>query len=151
MSTKTDITNSINTINDGGLNTASEVRATLNTLKDNAYGDRITEKDTSSVKVVTSENTINTSLGYQLTFVKQGRFVNVQGFLINNSASIVGDSAADDYFFEIISSEFLPVVASTYKFPNGNEFIKVENNKIYYSSIGAGVSKKIAFTYFTQD
>ena len=149
MSTKAQVTSSINTIDDGGLNTATEVRDTLNVLKDNSYGDRITEKDSDVTKVVTSENTINTDLQYRLTFVKQGRFVNVQGFLTNTSASIVGYSVVNDYYFEIVGADFLPTVASTFKFPNGNEFIKIDNNKVYYSSIGAGVTKNISFTYFT--
>ena len=115
----------------------------------NAYGDRITEKDTDAVKVITSKNTVNTDLQYRLTFVKQGRFVNVQGFLINTSALIVGDTDADNYFFEIVGTEYLPAVAATYKFPNGNELIKINSNKVYYSSIGAGVTKNISLTYFT--
>jgi hypothetical protein len=115
----------------------------------NAYGERISEKDSDATKVITSKNSINTALQYRLTFVKQGRFVNVQGFLINTSALIVGDSDADNYFFEIVGAEYLPTVASTYKFPNGNELIKIDSNKVYYSAIGAGVTKNISFTYFT--
>ena len=113
----------------------------------NAYGDRVTEKDSDVTKVITSNNSINTALQYRLTFVKQGRFVNVQGFLTNTSALIVSDADADNYFFEIVGAEYLPAVVATYKFPNGNELIKIDSNKVYYSAIGAGVTKNISFTY----
>lgn len=115
----------------------------------NAYGDSVAEKYITVTKVITLNNTINTALQYNLTFVKQGRFVSVQGTISNTSALIVGDSDADNYFFEIVNPEYLPFVAPTYKFPNGNELIKIDSNKVYYSSIGAGVIKNIAFTYFT--
>lgn len=119
--------------------------ALLNSL----YGTTQSEKDSSGSNVVTTKNTINTSLLYNVYFLKQGRRVTVYGSIQNNSASIVGHTNADNYYFEITNSEYYPSASSLVQFPNGSDFIKFDSNKFYYSSLGASSSKYFTLTYFT--
>lgn len=89
--TKTDITNSINTIDDGGNNTALEVRTTLGNIRDNSYGTVVIESYTNL-----ADNTVNTTPNgtthyYGLKFNKQGRDITVYGTLTNKTGSIVSN------------------------------------------------------------
>jgi len=154
MSKKIDITNSINTIDDAGLNTALEVRTTLDVLKDNAYGTVITETDL-TVNTITAKNSINTSLKYTVNVLKQGRIVTIKGIVRNTSASIVG-SGSNDYFFEIVGSEYLPEITSensifiTYQGTHVR-FDDATRTKLYCSSLGANQSRSFNLFYYTLD
>lgn len=77
MSSKVDITNSINTIDDGGQNTASEVRAVFETLNDEFFSE-----------VETISGTTLLGFSYDFKFLKQGNTVILQGELTNNSGLI---------------------------------------------------------------
>jgi len=154
MSKKIDITNSINTIDDAGLNTAAEVRSVLDVLKDNAYGTVITETDL-TVNTITAKNSINTSLKYTVNILKQGRLVTIKGIVINTSASIVG-TGSNDFFFEIVGSEYLPNITgenTIFITFNGSHVIfdSDTRTKLYCSSLGANQSRSFNLFYYTQD
>lgn len=100
--TKTDITNSINTIDDGGNNTAAEVRAVLEDLRDNDYGTVVIESYTNLADNTPNTTPNSTTHYYNLKLVKQGRNVTVYGTLTNKTGSIVSnekwlDIDAGDY------------------------------------------------------
>jgi hypothetical protein len=104
MSKKIDLTNSINTIDDGGLNTANEVRNVLNDLKNNAYGDVINEINTSLIFDTTNTTRIDIEHSYNCIFVKQGRRVTVIGNIKNyiTPSSIV----SNEVWFNINAGDF---------------------------------------------
>lgn len=88
---KADITNSINTIDDGGNNTAAEVRGVLGNLRDNSYGTVVTETYTSILNDNPNTTPNGTTHYYVLRFTKQGRTVTVNGTLTNSTTSIVSN------------------------------------------------------------
>jgi len=152
MSTKTDITNSINTIDDGGLNTASEVRATLNTLKDNAYGSVITELVSTGSEVLNNTTKDLSTKYYSLSYVKQGRLVSLNGNLTNKTGSILSSST----WFTFNSGEFLPAstpcefIGTT---STGSDVLCkiIGNTFTVVGSIGNNQTIYFNTNYFTQD
>jgi len=151
MATKTTIQNLINVkLADGSDITAEEHREVENELLLNSYGVVENEKDSSLSNVVTTKNTINTSLKYNIYMCKQGRVVNVFGTITNSSASIVDINSADDFFFEVTNSEYLPLNYSTVRYISGSDLIKIVDNKIYMT-VGASTTKNFQLTYFTQN
>jgi len=157
MSTKTQQTDSINDINDGGNNTASEVRNTLNTIGNNTYGDVLHEVHTglTNVQVITAETTEDNF--YNLFFCKQGRKVTVNGVLIGKNTSI--DSSME--FVEIINSDYFPdtdtLIPVRYF---GNASTDSRPMKLFFnslnvlcssSSLGVGESIYVDFTYYTEN
>jgi len=156
MAKKIDITNSINTIDDGGLNTAAEVRSLHNVELENAYGDVVTEKSDLVAGVITEKNTINTDLLYKVNIVKQGRVVTMIGDIQNSSDLIISDVNADNFFFEIINPDYFPnTTAALNKYPTYNgAYIRMggtDRKFIYCSSIGANTTIDFSITYFTKD
>ena len=99
MSTKADIQSSINTIDDGGLNTASEVRTVFGNMLSNAYGTVVTDTQ-ATTNVLTADNA--TDKQYSVSILKQGREVLISGFIKNNTASMI----AGEVFFTINSGEY---------------------------------------------
>lgn len=83
--------------------TVAKVRSALLEMINNFYPTVITETFLST-NVITEKNTINTDLGYGVFIHKQGRTVFINGYVRNNSASIV-----NDFFFKIVGSEYIPV------------------------------------------
>lgn len=79
MATKAEIQSQINTIDDGGLNTAIEVRDVLGTnpssLLENSYGTEIIE-DESTLNGITVSNV---NFKYDVKILKQGRSVSLNG------------------------------------------------------------------------
>lgn len=104
MSKKIDLTNSINTIDDGGLNTALEVRTVLNDLKNNSYADVINEINTSLIFDTTNTTRVDVEHSYNCVFVKQGRKVTIIGNIKNNitPSSIV----SNEVWFNINMGDF---------------------------------------------
>jgi len=156
MAKKIDITNSINTIDDGGLNTAAEVRALHNFELENSYGSVVTEKADAIDGVITAKNTINTDLLYKANIVKQGRVVTIIGDIQNSSDLIISDVNADNFFFEIINPDYFPnTTAALNKYPTYNgAYIRMggtDRKFIYCSSIGANTTIDFSITYFTKD
>jgi len=86
-------------------------------------------------------------LKYNIYFVKQGRMVYVYGSITNTSTEIIDFSNNDNFFFEITNSEYQTSLPSTIRFVNGNETIKIQSNKFYYSQIETGATKNFNFHY----
>tara|TARA_R100000541_G_scaffold45643_1_gene52619 strand:+ start:3378 stop:3830 length:453 start_codon:yes stop_codon:yes gene_type:complete len=150
MSTKLDITNSINTIDDGGLNTALEVRTTLNTLKDNAYGSVINDTQ-ATTNILTADNATNRQ--YNINIVKQGRKVLLIGFLKNNTASMI----SGEVFLTINAGEYTQdsnVITFYAKKQFGGSNVRCSlgaNTLTLIDTIGANETIFFETTYFTQN
>jgi hypothetical protein len=91
MATKAQIQTQVNTINNGGLNTAAEVRDVFATnqasLLEGIYADAVTDNETSE--------TITTSTAlfdYDIVVSKVGRFVTISGNFISNSNLVANTS-----------------------------------------------------------
>jgi hypothetical protein len=101
MAIKTDIQAQINTINDGGLNTATEVRDVLGTnpssLLENVYGSEILETQATVGGILTS----NINFDYSVKIIKQGRRVFIDGSFTPNNNNVFD-------VFEIIANEYIP-------------------------------------------
>ena len=123
----------------------------------NSYGDIVNEKNEDIGAIITTKNTINTDLMYKVAIVKQGRVVTMLGSIQNTSSLIVSDVNADNFFFEIIDSDYFPTTtgAAINKYPTyDGAYIKMggtDRKFIYCSSIGANTSIDFSITYFTQD
>ena len=98
MANKTDIINSINTIETGGENTAVDVRGVLNDILDTAYSDVIIDDETTT-NVFT---VIDTNSEYKIKINKQGRKVTLN-IAVKCTSGYIGGAIA-----EITNSEFLP-------------------------------------------
>lgn len=151
MATKTDITNSINTIDDGGLNTALEVRDVLTTLKNNAYGDVVLESYTFSTPATVNTSFFSTDLWYRLNFLKQGRNVSVNGFLYNKKTEIYTGQ-----WLSIDAGEYTPTSEITYisaTTDTGNSVkLRIASDGIFLDgAVGANGYVYLNFNYFTQD
>lgn len=86
MANKTTIQNLIDTnLASGSDITAIEHRAVLTSVLDNLYPTPLVDTHLTT-NVITS---VNANLEYQLTFTKVGRLVNVNGFIVNVSVSIL--------------------------------------------------------------
>lgn len=107
---KTDINNLIATIDDGGVNSAAEVRAVLEGYRDNDYGDIINEN--SSMVGVVTEKSLNPNVFYTVSIVKQGRKVTISGAVYQNSGSILNGSGLNDYVFKILTGDYTPDTSS---------------------------------------
>ncbi len=148
MSTKTILQNLINTnLADDSEILASEHRDVENALVNELFPDIFSEKDSSLTNEITAKNTVNTKLEYIVYFVKQGRMVYVYGSITNTSTEIIDSSNNDNFFFEITNSEYQTSLPGIIRFVNGNETIKIQSNKFYYSQIGAGTTKNFNFHY----
>lgn len=153
MSTKAQIQTSINTINDGGVNTAAEVRSVHNTELSNNYADTINE--THSIGTITAQTgALNF---YDVYFCKQGRKVSVKGVLANKQTSI--DSSTS--FFEIVDPEFFPNAAMMVGHKiyghasNDNRPIRLHFSsnilRLNGTSLGVGQNVYVDFEYLTEN
>ncbi len=146
MSTKLEIIELINTnLADDSEILASEHRDVEKALVNELFPDIFSEKDSSFE--ITTKNTVNTKLKYNIYFIKQGRMVYVYGSITNTSTEIIDFSNNDNFFFEITNSEYQTSLPSTIRFVNGNETIKIQSNKFYYSQIEPEATKNFNFHY----
>lgn len=88
MATKAEIGSQIQTINDGGLNTAVELRGVLgddnpNSLLENIYGDVIVETNVTETVFSISANALITEFSFTLdaNITKVGNLIHVTGFI----------------------------------------------------------------------
>lgn len=95
---KTALQTLIETIDDGGVNTAAEVRAVLNGALDNAYATEIIDTHLTT-NVFTKIGTANCE--YEIRVIKQGRKVTVTGFVDSMQASL-------SQFATVTNSEYQP-------------------------------------------
>jgi len=157
MAKKIDITNSINTIEDGGLNTAAEIRALHNLELDNNYGDIVMEGSgiAATPSQITLGNLADTNIKYGIHIVKQGRIVVMKGFIWNQTTRIISNSQISDFAIEIINPEYFPDgLSTTTLFPIAlGTFVELNSSdkKIYINALGAGELRNFNLTYFTQD
>lgn len=159
MATKAQNLALIATLNDGGLNTAEEVRNVFIGFTNELYTNVIIETQ-STVNTVTSKNTLNSNLRYNVEILKRGNQVTIKGNVINFGQSVIGNINPNDYFFEIVNAEFLridnninvvfPVIGGF-----GNDFIEVRagatSNKVYVNQIGANQSRQFTIIYTTNN
>lgn len=154
MSVKTDIQTDINNINDGGLNTASEVRNFADALLENSYGDVVTD-DQTTTNVLTAYDAANYQ--YEIRAVKQGRKVILTGYLLNNTASIINNTL----FCEITGSDYIPTSDGIVCYGNNNldgSPVKINISGIHptmyltlVDALGAGEIVEFSLTYFTNN
>lgn len=148
MSTKTQITTEINTIDDGGLNDAAEVRGVLGVLRDNLYGTQVSDTN-ASTNVVTE---VASGKNYALNLTKQGRFVDVDGKITNATGSLTG---INESWFTITTTEYEQ--NATVRFITGTSKIDGSNVRFVLSGqtfsaiepMANGEIVDISFTYNT--
>lgn len=153
MATKATLTASIATINDGGANTASEVRTVFTNELNNAYGTVSTETFQNLTNV--TPNTTPTISGkfYALKMVKQGRCVSVTGNISNTTGGILSNVK----WFDIDAGEYLPDSTSVIvfqAFTNTGTIVKcsvVGGEVNVLGSIGNNITIQFNFQYFTLD
>ena len=156
MATKAELQAFINTIGTGEANTALEFRTLFNNMLDEDYK-TVTVENNGMVGVITTKNTVNTSLQYSVKIVKSFRMVFLSGYCFNSSGSIVSNANLDDFFFEITNPEYLPTTANIISpvFPiYGANFIQFGgsgNKRIYINNVGAGQRKDFNIWYFTEN
>lgn len=151
--TKTDITNSINTIDNGGNNTAAEVRAVLEDLRDNDYGTVVIESYTNLADNTPNTTPNGTTHYYNLKFNKQGRNVTVIGTLTNKTGSIVSntkwlDIDAGDYTHDSNTCFFIGTSTTDSAAIRCN---LIGTALTVVGSIGNNETIEVNFTYTTQD
>ena len=145
MATKTQIQNAINTIDDGGLNTAAEMRSVLELIKNAMYPD-ITLDTQATTNVFTQ---FGSTFNYTLRVFKVGNLVSVNGSIENVSGSIVSNVKVAD----ITTSEYLPNGKGYQSNFDGVTFRidDTDNALTLISSLGIGESQYVAITYKTVD
>ena len=145
MAIKTTIQNLINSLirSNPALIDKTEHADVEDALLLNSYGNVINE--TELVNTITKKNASNPLLQYNVFFCKQGRKVTIKGYVVNNSALIIGDE--DYHFFQIVDSEYLPSAAiqaiggaPTLCATISGEpvMMYVYNDKLIVDSLGAG-------------
>lgn len=147
MATKTDIQNAINTINDGGLNTAAEVRAVYEVFKDALYPTKITDSQ-STTNVLTIDLA---DITYVLNLTKIGNLVSVSGRISNGTGAIISDVD----LISITNTEYYPdcTALNPFYFTSGSNIFQItSSNKIKLTtSLGVGEDVYFNFSYKTVD
>lgn len=121
-------------------------REVSNALLDELYPTIVSETDLTT-NTITTKNSVNTDLHYDIAIIKQGRNVSIKGNITNASGVIISDGA-DEQFFEITLAEYLPASLS---FDFQDENFIISSGKVYAKNIGAMEIKHINITYFTQN
>lgn len=130
MAIKTEIEAKINTIDDGGVNTAPEVRSVLgtdpNSLLEAVYADPTKDETTGTTTITTP----NANFGYTAKFTKVGNNITISGLF-----TVVNTQSANSTLFTIDVAEFN---ASTDLYDNIGQGVDVgnENNAIRLRVIG---------------
>ena len=148
---KADITVQINTIDDGGVNPASEVRAVYEVLNDNFYGLKTT--DTNATTNVITES--SSDKVYDVKTIKKGGQVTITGTLRNNTGAILPGGTS---WFSISNTEYYQITSSVYDlvgesiFNRDSVFLTLSGNVLTSSDI-IGAGERVIFTliYSTQE
>lgn len=143
MATKTNLISAINT-QLTAIITQAKVRLAMSLLTDELYPTIVSETDLTS-NTITTKNSVNTDLHYDIAIIKQGRNVSIKGNVTNASGSIVSNGTNEE-FFEITLAEYLPASLS---FDFQDENFIISSGKVYAKNIGAMQIKPINITYFT--
>lgn len=100
MATKAQIQTQINTIDNGGLNTAQEVREVFGTnqssILESIYSDMITDSETTE-----TVTTANANFEYEIIISKVGRHVTITGFFV-----VVNNASLASQIFEFSNAEY---------------------------------------------
>ena len=140
MATKSGLQSTIATLDNGGLNSAFEVRGVLGALLGNAYGEVAT--DNQSTETYTTRTT---NFNYSLKLIKQGKFVSIKGSITNISGAIQGIGAV---VFTFKTGDYLPISSF------GQQFLYFSisgANLITRTNIGSGQSVEIDEIYIVND
>ena len=143
MATKTNLISAINT-QLTAIITQAKVRLAMSLLTDELYPTIVSETDLTT-NTITTKNSINTDLHYDIAIIKQGRNVSIKGNVTNASGSIVSNGTNEE-FFEITLAEYLPASLS---FDFQDENFIISSGNVYAKNIGAMQIKPINITYFT--
>ena len=132
MSTKIDITNSINTINDGGLNTAAKVRAVYTIINNELFGTPFIGGSLAPISAyddIVTELTIN--LKTNCLFSKSDNVLTFNIEVSNTTGSILGVTDLFEFSntFEVLSGHPQFCVSNTNK-------LSFSTNKAVIDSIG---------------
>jgi hypothetical protein len=149
MSTKSTIQNLINTnLANGSTITAVEHRAVENILLNELFQTQYREL---YEQVITPDLTITdnatTNLFYDISFIKRGNTVFVNGYIRNKTGSIFSGKILD-----ILNSEFSPKTSNTY-FVNlsNNSVVTIENDNFAIDSIGNNTQSFFSGHYQVND
>lgn len=153
MSTKAQIQTSINTINDGGNNTALEVRNVFTDELNNAYGDVVLETFNNLVNTTPNTTPNGVNHHYSLAMVKQGRKVTMSGNFTNKTGGIISNVA----IFSVDVGEYFQDsnVIGFYGFQESNGTpvrCSMDGNSLMVGgAIGNNVTVRFNFQYYTLD
>jgi len=100
---RADIESLITDINDGGLNTAEEVRDVLNGLLDSVYDDVVSENTSGTLNITTA----GSNFTYNLYFQKVGKFISVTG-----NFNVTTSSSSGEVILTIDDSDWLAEINS---------------------------------------
>ena len=145
MATKTNLISAINA-QLTALITQAKVRLAMSLLTDELYPTIVSETDLTT-NTITTKNSVNTDLHYDIAIIKQGRNVSIKGY-VTNASSVIVSYGADDEFLEITLAEYLPASLS---FDFQDENFIISSGKVYAKNIGAMEIKPINITYFTSN
>ena len=142
MATKTEIQNAINTIDDGGLNTAAEMRSVLELIKNAFYPALITD-----THLTTNLFSASGSLTYRINVFKIGNVINIIGFVSNTTSEII--SNVD--ICETLNTEYFSETGMKF-YANENAKIDILNGVISLNgSIGIDDVINFKLTYKNAD
>lgn len=115
----------------------------------------IVNQNHSTTNTIIAKNAI-VNLAYDLNIVKSGRKVTINGSITNTTTEIIGSVSEDgNFFFEVVSSEFLPSTSETLPFfcygTDINTYVFFINNKLYCRNIPSGEQLYFNITYFTEN
>lgn len=157
MATKTIIQNLINTLirSNPALIDKTEHADVEDALLNNAYGTTVREKH-NTTNTITTANTGQPTLLYDLFINKQGRKVRIKGTITNNSTSIIG---APFWFCQITNSEYLQDttmdslgLTSNCSVVSGNNVdVFLNDNKLATTIMGAYQVAYVDIEYLTQN
>jgi hypothetical protein len=155
MSTKTEIKNKIASINDGGLNSAVEVRQVLgvgdavdieDSLLENFYPTSITDRTNQSPESQVITTKFGNDVIYNVTITKIGRNVNMNGTIFNNTSNPL----SYPNIFTITSAEYLQD-ANIYNCIGGNSSTDTAHltlgSNIFKLNGTLGISEFFAFDF----
>jgi hypothetical protein len=110
-------------------------------------------KETNFTNSITNNNSV-IGLTYDVTFMKQGGKVTINGSITNTTSEIIGSVSEDsNWFLEIVNSEYYPSVLDNSPFIATNTidtptYVFFANNKLYCRSIAPSDTVFFQFTYF---
>jgi hypothetical protein len=150
MATKTNLISNINSFITA-IVTVAKHRNSMLEIVNEFY--RSPLKETNFVNSITDNNSV-VGLAYDITLMKQGGKVTINGSITNTTSEIIASVSEDsDWFFQIVNSEYFPTTLDNSPFIayNGIDsltYVFFANNKLYCRSIAPSDTVYFQFTYF---